>query len=209
MENCRMEWLQKNIGEDIQSVRFGKNTLKPIAVIIDNQQGKNNGIQELLKEKNFVVFSPRNLSKAAVENMGRWPQYSRDTYQASKLPSCLMIVDTIQEEKSQLLARTIIRFYNETAGNYNLLNIQNADGNMIPAFEGVGKLEDLLAKVGFIVQKSDDGNTITVSGDEFTLTVDGPSGEIAESVEETHKKSVGEGSLKKLYDMGKQRHKIS
>lgn len=215
MEHCRMKLLREIIGEDNPDVRFENNTLKPIVVIIDNQQGKSNSIQESLENENFVLFSPRNLSEAAIGNMGIWPESLRDAYQASKLPSRLMCVDPTQEEKSQLLAKNIIDFYNETAVNYHLFNKPNADGNMIPAFEDVGELDVLLARVGFVVQKSDDGNTVTVNGDGFTLTVDGQSGEIVDTTQQgklgTGDKtswggtpiSITEKAFKSLYELGK------
>lgn len=181
MERERVGWLQENIGEVIQDVRFANTTSKPIAVIIDNQNGKSEYKKELLEKEGFVVFSPRNLSEAAVENMGNWTEHLRNAYLAIKLPSCLMIVDPTQEERSRLLARTIIEFYNEIAGNYKLLNKSNDNGEMIPAFEGIGDLGNILASVGFIVQKSDEGNKITVKGKGFSLTVDGQSGEITEN----------------------------
>lgn len=215
MEKERMALLQEMLAGDIQDVRFGTNGSKTIAVLIDNQNGKSDDKKELLEKEGFVVFSPRNLSKAAVENIGNWIEYSRNTYQAIKLPSCLMIVDSTQEEKSQLLARTIIRFYNETAGNYNLLNKPTSNGEMIPAFEGIGDLGNILARVGFIVQESDDGNKITVKGKGFSLTVDGQSGEI---VDTSQQGKLGTGGItsedeilgfipeeifKYLYDKGK------
>lgn len=216
MEKERMVLLQEMLAGDIQDVRFGTNGSKTIAVLIDNQNGKSDDKKELLEKEGFVVFSPRNLSKVAVENMKNWTKDSRKAYQAIKLPSCLMIVDSTQEEKSQLLARTIIRFYNETAGNYNLLNKPNSDGNMIPAFEDVGELDVLLVRVGFVVQKSDDGNTVTVNGDGFTLTVDGQSGEIVDTTQQgklgtgditSEDKILGfipEAIFEYLYDKGKE-----
>lgn len=213
MEKDRIKWLQQKMGELILDVRFG-NRLKPSAFIIDNQQGKSNDVQELLEKENFVVFSSRNLSNAAVENMESWPQHLRIAYQTSKLPSSLMIMDPTQEEKSQFLAKMIIGFYNQRAGNYNLFNRPNDAGNMIPAFEGVGELDKVLAKVGFMVQKSDDGNTVIVSGKGFTLNVDGPSGEIVDiqqvktrmddRLPENDKKIItGENVFEELYRKGK------
>lgn len=181
MERNREDKLKEIIGNVGCEVRRKSPELKSIAYIIDDIGSEGESIQRKLEEIKFLVFSPRSLSQAAEQNMQGWPEHSRKAYNSSKLPSRLMIVDPTQEEKSRLLATNMIGFYNETARNYNLFNNLNSAGKMIPAFEGVGKLDDLLAKVGFMVQKSDDGNTITVSGEGFTLTVDGPSGEIVDT----------------------------
>lgn len=184
-----MFWEKKNEAGDI------------IGFITDYKlSGSKVSIKEL-EELGFVVFQPRHISDLARDLMEQFGDTHRKYYEDG-ICTFSMIVDSLQEDKSKLLAEKIIEFYNIDKRNYDTWYdmVNPKYGNKLAKlqpFYDCGELGKILTKVGFSIKMLDKGK-ISVKGKTFTLVVDGKSGEITEDLpvqKESYKRIYGENRV--------------